>query len=99
MRLGEHLARLRERAGLTIENVMEQLDLGKSSVYWLEGPNSSPSIETLQGMLRLYKASDADRLLAFDLAGTPRKGKRPARRRPKATEASEDEAATLTPTG
>lgn len=65
--LGELLASLRKRRGLTMAQVIALTKTPQSTCYWWEGPRSRPGPEDLQKLLDLYHATSEERLLAWDL--------------------------------
>lgn len=67
MLLGDLLARLRQRRGMTMPEVVEALGIPRSTGYSWEGPHSRPEPENLQRLLDLYEATDEERLQAWDL--------------------------------
>lgn len=46
-------------------DVIEQLQVRRSTAYWWEGPQSRPEPEELQRLLDLYGASPEEQLLAW----------------------------------
>lgn len=69
--LGDLMAALRTRRGLTMAQVIEELGVPRSTAYVWESASSRPDPEHLQRLLDLYEASDADRLHAWELRARP----------------------------
>lgn len=70
--LGALLARLRTAAGMTAAQVIEQLAVGRSTLYAWEADRFPPEPERLGELLTLYGADERQRLEAWELRARPR---------------------------
>ncbi len=76
--LGPFLRALRERAQLSVSDVVERMTIPRSTAYYWEGPLARPAPEHLQALLDLYDASPEERLRAWELrAAAPTSGDQP----------------------
>ena len=69
MQLAQLLMGLRERAGMSMAEVVRTLGVPRATAYQWE-QHGRPEPESLQRMLDLYCASDAERLEAWALRAT-----------------------------
>ncbi len=69
--LGDLLKRLRERAQLGVDDVVEQTGCAKSTVYLWESRASRPEPERLFALLKLYGASAEEQAEAWSLRASP----------------------------
>ncbi|WP_440099941.1 helix-turn-helix domain-containing protein [Streptosporangium sp. H16] len=68
-RLATELRRLREAAGLTMEEVAQSLDLSRATISRLEaGKTARPRPRDIRDILKLYKVGDPQREAVMDLA-------------------------------
>ena len=67
-RLGAELRRLREEAGLTIDQVAEVLECSQSKVSRIETGQVSATPRDVRDMLALYRVSDAQREAMVQIA-------------------------------
>lgn len=68
-RLAAELRRLREVAGLTMEEVAQSLDLSRATISRLEaGKTARPRPRDIRDILQLYKVEDPQREAVMDLA-------------------------------
>lgn len=67
MTLGKHLHDLRIRSGLRMVKVARAIDRSRGTAYGFEAGTIRPSADSLQALLDLYGASDAERLMAWRL--------------------------------
>jgi transcriptional regulator with XRE-family HTH domain len=67
-RLGRDLARLRERAGLSQEQVAEQLGWSRPKVGRIEAASTMPKIADVEALLGLYGADSAEAAMLAKLA-------------------------------
>jgi len=67
MTLGEHLRNLRERKKLKVSQVAKDTGKSRGTPYAWEADRINPAPESLQRLLELYGASDAERLMAWAL--------------------------------
>lgn len=65
--LGSLLKAMREGAGLSLLKVRGKLGIPRSTLYMWESPASRPEPEDLQRLLDLYRATDEQRLKAWEL--------------------------------
>ncbi|SFL06744.1 Helix-turn-helix domain-containing protein [Streptosporangium canum] len=72
-RLAAELRRLREAAGLTMEEVAQSLDMSRATISRLEaGKTARPRPRDIRDMLSLYKVADPEREALMDLARSAR---------------------------
>jgi transcriptional regulator with XRE-family HTH domain len=69
--LPDLLRDLRLRAALRVPEVAEALGVPRSTAYSWETPAGRPEPETLARLLKLYKASEDEELLAYRLRAVP----------------------------
>ncbi|MGW0587580.1 helix-turn-helix domain-containing protein [Streptosporangium sp. NPDC002607] len=68
-RLAAELRRLREAAGLTMEEVAQSLDMSRATISRLEaGKTARPRPRDIRDILKLYKVGDPQREAVMDLA-------------------------------
>ena len=67
-RLGIELRRLREAAGLTIEQVAMQLEVSDSKISRIETGRVSTRLRDLHDLLRIYRVNDQQRDSLIQLA-------------------------------
>jgi len=72
-RLGAELRRYREAAGLTIDNVADQLDCSASKISRLETGQTGASPRDVRDMLALYGVAQADLEDLVEIARETRK--------------------------
>ncbi|WP_245789972.1 helix-turn-helix domain-containing protein [Streptosporangium canum] len=71
--MAAELRRLREAAGLTMEEVAQSLDMSRATISRLEaGKTARPRPRDIRDMLSLYKVADPEREALMDLARSAR---------------------------
>ena len=65
---GNHLKRLRENAGFTVQEACEQLGIGRSTLYHLEAGTRRPGPRIASRMVRVYGCTYDDLFLPYEAA-------------------------------